>query len=77
MADKMQSVIDIINDIRDDKDEAPLTEITEATSLRDDAGLDSLDLAALTARLDAKFGVDIFADGIVGTVGEVMEKLGK
>ena len=49
MTDKMQSVIDIINDIRDDKDEAPLTEITEATSLRDDAGLDSLDLAALTA----------------------------
>lgn len=77
MTDKMQVLVDIINEIREDKDEQILTNIAEMTSLRDDVGMDSIDLAVLTANLDAKFGIDIFADGIVDTVGEVLERLEK
>jgi acyl carrier protein len=77
MTEQMKVVLDIINGIRDDKDEAALNEITEATSLRDDVGFDSIDLAVLTAHIDDKFGIDIFSDGIVDTVGEIMEKLAK
>jgi acyl carrier protein len=77
MTNKMQVLVDIINEIREDKDEQILTNITEMTSLRDDVGMDSIDLAVLTANLDAKFGIDIFADGIVDTVGEVLERLEK
>lgn len=77
MNDKMKKIVEIINDILDDKDEAALTNATEETSLRDDIGLDSIDLAVLTARLDEEYGIDIFSDGIVGTIGEVLEKLEK
>ena len=75
MKEKKEMVFKIINDIREEKDENALHGITEATSLRKDAGFDSIDLAVLTARIDAECGIDIFADGIVDTVGEVLEKL--
>lgn len=73
---KLQVVAGLVNEILDDKGEAAMDNITEKTSLRKDAGFDSMDLAVLTARLDSEYGVDIFADGIVDTVGEVLEKLG-
>ena len=47
-------------------------EITAATRLRADLDLDSLDLAVLTVKLEAKTGVDVFAKGIVTTVGEIL-----
>ncbi len=45
--------------------------------LRDDIGFDSLDLAELTVRIEAEFDVDIFEDGYVSTVGDVLNKLNK
>jgi acyl carrier protein len=49
--------------------------IVDNERLREDLGLDSVDLAELTARLDYEFGVDVFADGPVHTVGEVLAKV--
>lgn len=43
--------------------------------LRQDLGMDSLELAELTVRLEAAYGVDIFKNGLVATVGEVAELL--
>lgn len=43
--------------------------------LRQDLELDSLDLAELTVRLQAKFGVDVFARRNLKTVGDVIEEL--
>ena len=43
--------------------------------LRNDIGFDSLDLAELTVRIEAEYGIDIFEKGIVNTVGEIAEKL--
>lgn len=45
------------------------------TRLREDLGLDSLELAVLTVKIEAEFGVDVFADGIVTTIGEIEEKI--
>lgn len=45
--------------------------------LREDLGFDSLELAVLTAKIEADFGVDIFADGIVRTVGDIETKLAR
>ncbi len=39
-------------------------------------GLDSLALAELTVRLEQEFGVDVFANGVIGTVAEVKERIG-
>ena len=72
MQDKL---LEIINEILEDKDKATLKAIAENTSLRRDAGMDSIDLAVLTARIDEEYDVDIFEDGIIDTVGEVLKKL--
>lgn len=50
-------------------------QISENTSLRDDLHLDSFALAELTVKIEAQFGVDVFEDGIVYTVGEILKKL--
>lgn len=49
--------------------------ITRDTRLRNDLGLDSLDLAVLTVKIEAKLGVDVFAKGIVTTVGEILDRI--
>lgn len=56
---------------------ADIENIDENTSLRTDLGFDSMALAELTVRIEAEFGVDVFEDGIVDTIGQIEEKLKK
>jgi len=44
--------------------------------LRKDLGLDSLELAVLTVKIEAATGIDIFENGLVDTVGQVAKRLG-
>ena len=62
----------ILNDIREEKDEDRLEKITENMSLRKDIGLDSLDLALLTAKLEDEFDVDVFEAEIVDSVADIL-----
>jgi len=48
---------------------------TDEVSLRE-IGLDSLDLAELTVKIEYKFGVDVFENGLINSFGELYEKLG-
>ncbi len=69
------NLLAVINEVRANKHQSPLLEIIGTQRLREDLGFDSLDLAELTSRIDAKFCVDVFEDGLVSTVGEVAAKL--
>jgi len=71
-----KDVIRIIEEIINDNSDKINNEITDDTNLRD-LGLSSFDLATLTVMIEDKFGVDVFEDGIVLTVGEIVEKLNK
>ena len=53
----------------------PHIEISALSKLREDLGLDSFNLAELTVHIEEEFGVDIFEDGIVSTIGEIYSKL--
>ena len=64
-----------INEIVENKGVEGLKEMTESTQLRDDLGFDSLDLAELTVRIEKETGIDVFADGIVHTVGQVIKRI--
>jgi acyl carrier protein len=70
-----KAVLEAINEVREGKGEKPATSINELTHLRDDLGLDSFDLAELTVRIEEKTGVDIFENGIIETVGEIMKEV--
>lgn len=70
-------ILKIINEIIEEKGNPAVDEISDTTSLKDDLEFDSFDLALLTAKVEDEFDVDIFEDGIVRTVGEVLAKLEK
>jgi len=72
-----EKVIKIINEIRAAKEMAAIDTINAEMRLREDLVLTSFDLAELTVKLEDEFGIDIFEDGLVSSVGEIFEKLKK
>ena len=64
-----------INEVLSDGGRPPIGSLTREMTLRGGVGLDSLELAVLTVKLEAETGVDVFADGLVTTVGEVEDRL--
>jgi acyl carrier protein len=73
---KVDNLLVEINRIRAATGKRALVKVLSADLLREDLELDSLDLAELTVRLQAKFGVDVFAKRNLRTVGDVVEELG-
>ncbi len=71
----IEKVVEIINIILLNRGRAAVGTYQPDLKLRDNLSLDSLDLAELTVRIENEFGIDIFEDGIVETVGEILEKL--
>ena len=70
-----EKVLAIINLIHEHKGMESLNEISINCLLRDDLGFTSFDLAELTVRIEDEFDIDIFEDGIVSTVGDILNKL--
>jgi len=71
-----ESLRDVVNDILEKKDGSrPVEHLSDDRSLTEDLGLDSLDLAEMTVRLEDRHGVDVFEDDVVDEVGEVLDKL--
>lgn len=68
-------VIEIIREVMKENNKEKGVEISELTSLRKDLDFDSLDLAILTVKIEDEYDVDIFEDGIIDTVAELMDKL--
>ena len=71
----MERIKTTINTILKNRGKKGIDSIDENTNLRDDIGFDSLDLAELTVRIEAEYDVDIFENGIVNTVGEILQKI--
>lgn len=70
----IKAVTEIIKEIIEDGGKKLTVDITKETQLRD-LGLSSFDLATLTVKIEDEFDVDIFEDGLVSTIGEVIEVL--
>lgn len=70
-----EKLLEIINTVLENKGKPRLEKLYDEIHLRDDIGFDSLDLAELTVRIESEFGIDIFEETIVNTVGEIKEKL--
>ena len=72
-----EKIVEIINLIRASKN-LPLVQVVEnSTRLREDLEMTSFDMAELTVRIEDEYGIDIFEDGLVNTVGEIFSKLQK
>lgn len=64
-----------INEVLEESGRERVAELTPLARLKQDLDLDSLDLAVLTVKIEADTGIDIFADGLVETVGEILAKM--
>ena len=65
----------IINRIRDNAALPPWADFGDGIRLREDLGFDSLALAELTVHIEVAYGVDVFAEGLVATLGEIRARL--
>lgn len=70
-----ERILSIINTVLKNRGKDQIKKIKAKSNFRNDIGFDSLDLAEFTVRMEVEFDIDIFEDGMVYTVGEVMEKL--
>jgi len=66
---------DLINLVLEDEGQEIIEVLRKEDSLTADLGFDSLALAVLTVHIEESFGIDVFEDGIVDTVEEIIEKL--
>ena len=73
--DKKVFLLEVVNSIRENKELNKLAEINETDRLREDYGFTSFDLAELTVKIEDEYDIDIFEDGLVNTVGEIIAKL--
>lgn len=73
--DKKSFLLEVVNSIRENKGLEKLIEIHEKDRLREDYGFTSFDLAELTVKVEDETDIDIFEDGLVNTVGEILAKL--
>ena len=72
-----EKVLEIINLIRQSKSQSLVKDADSSLRLREDLGFTSFDLAELTVRIEDEYGIDIFEDGLVNTLGEIYAKLQK
>ena len=73
---KREYLKSIISDILQEKDDAyTVDSLDDSMSLTTDLGLDSLDLAEMTVRLEDQYGIDVYEEDVVDEIGEVLEKL--
>lgn len=72
----MDKLKEIINEILDNSERETIKNIRDDMSLTDDIGFDSLDLAELTVHVEKVFGIDIFEDGFVESIGDIRKKIG-
>lgn len=70
-----EKLLTIINSIKKNKFEEPVSEIFPEQTLRENLNFDSFDLAELTVKIEEEFGIDIFEDGLVNTIDEIYTKL--
>jgi len=71
----MDKLYEIINEVLDDNHLNQFSNFDDSMNLKDDLGMDSFMLAELTVAIEDEFGVDIFKNDMVFTIGDIKNKL--
>ena len=69
-----RSLLEIINQVIQDPNNKIHCLLPEM-DLRKDLGMDSMDLAYLTVLIEDEYGIDIFEDGLVSNVSNIINKI--
>jgi acyl carrier protein len=71
----MENLLSIINTILENRGREKCESISAETDLKRDLGFDSFDLAEFTVRIEVEYDVDVFEDGIVYTIGDILDRI--
>lgn len=71
----MQELLNIVNEMRVEAGKTIIERLEPYMDLREDLELDSLMLAELTVRVEDEFDIDIFEDGIIQSIGDILIKI--
>tara|TARA_R100001509_G_C4686221_1_gene155263 strand:+ start:99 stop:320 length:222 start_codon:yes stop_codon:yes gene_type:complete len=71
----MNRLYEIINEILEDSGLDTIEVFDDSMNLKNDLGMDSLNLAELTVSIEDEFDVDIFKDDMVFTINDIKKKL--
>jgi acyl carrier protein len=67
-----KSLLELINEVLN---ENSIPAIHPDMHLRNDIGMDSLDLAHLTVLIEDEYGVDIFEESNINTISDILNKI--
>ncbi|MEG1564058.1 MAG: phosphopantetheine-binding protein [Bacteroides sp.] len=65
-----ENLLKIVNTVLKNRSKTAISRITPDMNLREDIGLDSLDLAELTVRIEVEYDIDVLV-----TIGEILSKI--
>jgi acyl carrier protein len=71
----MKNLLEVINRVLDSNEMDVVESINDSMNLKNELGFDSFMLAELTVEIEEEVGIDIFADGVVNTIGDIRKKL--
>ncbi len=72
-----EKLLSVINSVLSNSGLDKITQLNPNADLRNDLELDSISLAELVALIDNRFGVDINAEGMIETVGDIQNRLSR
>ncbi len=68
-------LLDIINTVLYNNDLPKINELDPKLRFTQDLGLDSIMLAELTVRIEDEYDIDVFEDGMIFTIGDIVVKI--
>jgi len=72
----ISGLMEMINEVLENaEDKSTVDDIDLDTSLTEDIGMESLDLAEFAVRIEDEYEVDVFEDEVVDTPREIIEAL--
>jgi acyl carrier protein len=71
----MNNLLEILNRVLESNDYPLLNSLDESLNLKEDLGFDSFMLAELTVEIEEETGIDIFKDGLIFTISDILKKL--
>lgn len=71
----IEKITKILNEIREESGKEGIYNVTADMSLRRDFEFDSFDLALLTAKIEDEFDIDIFQNGVIDKISEILSIL--
>jgi acyl carrier protein len=68
-------LLDIINKVLSNNDLKTIDQLDPHLRMREDLDMDSITIAELTVRVEDEYGIDVFEDGMIYTLGDIMKKI--